>query len=231
MNTKPFIVSSARGDVTGDKISDYVFLTGTKTADSPFVQNITLTIRDGRTGRISITPLKVNVGYNPTLILRDFTGDKINDILISINSGGSGGMTFNYIYTAINDVRKLIFDFENFNQKYKYTVNFLDNYKVEVNRIPNNSKYLIDISLKDKDYLNEIYDSNGKLISPIEGFVNPIGGAYPIDYNSDGVYDLYLFQKVAGRYNADSLGYLQTTLKWDTNSFKLYNQTLGIFGY
>ncbi|WP_347178007.1 hypothetical protein [Sporosarcina thermotolerans] len=50
---QPFIVASANGDVTGDKIVDQIYLTGTKTADSPFIQNITLHIRDGRTGAVT----------------------------------------------------------------------------------------------------------------------------------------------------------------------------------
>jgi hypothetical protein len=38
------VVSFARGDVTGDRISDNVYLTGIMTPASPFIQNITLLI-------------------------------------------------------------------------------------------------------------------------------------------------------------------------------------------
>jgi hypothetical protein len=94
----------------------------------------------------------------------------------------------------------------------------------------NHTRYVIDISNKGKDYLDEIYNADGKLKSPIQGFVNPISGLYPIDFDSNGVYELFAFQKIAGRYNADSLGYIQTTLKWDKRQFGLFEQYVAIFG-
>ncbi len=224
------IVSFARGDVNGDRIPDNVYLTGVKTPDSPFVQKITLVIQDGRTGALNIVPLESDAGYNPTLFLGDFTGDRVNDILISITSGGSGGITYYYIYSDLMNMTKLLFDYNVFNETYKYDVTYKDFYKVEVINTTDNIKYLLDISYKGKDYLNEIYDSDGKLKSPIEGFVNPISGLYPVDFDANGVYELLIYQKIAGRYNADSLGYVQTILKWDNNKFVMIGQYVAIFG-
>lgn len=224
------VISFARGDVNGDRIPDNVYLTGTKTPDSPFVQNINLVIQDGRTGMIDRIPLETDAGYNPTLTLRDFTGDRVKDILIGINSGGSGGIMYYYIYSYLMNRPRLLFDYNVFNETYEYDVNYKDYYKVEVVNVTNQIKYLIDISNKGKDYLDEIYDDNGKLKRPIEGFVNPISGLYPVDFDSDGVYELLIYQRIAGRYNADALGYIQTTLDWDRDKFSLWNQDLAIFG-
>jgi hypothetical protein len=48
------IIASARGDVTGDRIPDNVYLTGTKTPDSPFYPKILpLVIQNGMTGRFT----------------------------------------------------------------------------------------------------------------------------------------------------------------------------------
>lgn len=228
--TYPNVVSFARGDVTGDRIPDNVYLTGTKTSDSPFIQNITLLIQDGRTGKFTSIPLKENTGYNPTLYLDDFTGDGADDILISIASGGSGGMMYYYIYSFINNIARLLFDFNVYNEHYKYNVTYKDNYKVEVVSRNNNTKYLIDISYRGVDYLSEIYDVNGKLKNPIAGFVNPLSGLYPVDFDSNKVYELLAYQKIAGRYNADSLGYVLNTLKWNNNAFVLGDQNVAIFG-
>jgi len=225
----PCIVSYALGDVNGDKIPDKLYLTGTKTSLSPFIQNITLLIQDGRTGAFIRVPLSVNAGYNPRLFLGDFTKDGIDDIFISIDSGGSGAIMFHYIYSFINNTPKLIFDFNEYNVEYNYDVTFKNNYKVEITSWKNNSKYIIDISLKGKDYLNEIYDANGELKEPISGFVNPLSGLYPVDFNSDGSYELLAYQKIAGRYNADSLGYILNTLKWKNNMFPLDNQNVAIW--
>jgi len=227
---QPSIVASAQGDVTGDRIPDHVFLTGTKTPDSPFTQNITLVVQDGRTGGYSSTPLQENAGYNPTLFLGDFTGNGVADILVSITSGGSGGIMYHYIYSYLNNTPQLLFDFNVYNGQYQYQVTYLDNYKVEVTSLVNNQKYIIDISNRGADYLNEIYDSNGKLKNPIQGFVNPLSGLYPVDFDSNGVFELLAYQKIAGRYNADALGYVLNTLGWRHNQFTLVNQNVAIFG-
>ncbi|MBP1930809.1 VCBS repeat-containing protein [Ammoniphilus resinae] len=227
---QPSIVASATGDVNGDRIPDHVFLTGTKTPDSPFTQNITLVVQDGRTGRYMSTPLQENAGYNPTLFLGDFTGDGVEDILISITSGGSGGIMYHYIYSYLNNTPRLLFDFNVYNGQYQYQVTYLDNYKVEVTSLLNNQKYIIDISNRGADYLNEIYDPNGKLKNPIQGFVNPLSGLYPVDFDSNGVFELLAYQKIAGRYNADALGYVLNTLGWRNNRFTLVNQNVAIFG-
>lgn len=225
------IVSFIRGDVTGDRIPDDVYLTGIKTPDSPFIQSITLVVRDGRTGTSqSVTLPGENAGYNPTLYLSDFTGDGVYDILISITSGGSGGITYYYIYSFANNIPRLIFDYNIYNQEYQYEVTYRDFYKVEVVSKNNNTRYILDISYKGLEYLREIYDSNGKLKSAISGFVNPLSGLYPVDFDANRVYELLAFQKIAGRYNADALGFIQNILKWDNNGFILDRQFVAIFG-
>lgn len=224
------IIAYAYGDVTGDKIDDNVYLTGIKSSDSPFVQNIRLVIQNGATDTSYSIPLNENVGYSPELFLGDFNGDGVDDILISIATGGSGGTYYYYIYSFAHNILRLLFDFDVYNNQYTYEVNYKDNYKAEVISNRNDTKYLIDLSLREPDYLNEIYDSNGKLLEPIEGWVNPISGLYPIDYDFDKVYELLAYQRIAGRYNADSLGYVQNTLKWDNNMFGLDRQEVAIFG-
>lgn len=226
----PGVVAHARGDVNGDKIPDFVYLTGNKISEGGLVEQITLGIQNGATGAQGTIPLKDNVGYNPTLFLGDFTGNGVDDIFVQIQSGGSGATTYDYIYSYVQDHPRLLFDSDVFNQQYQYSVTYKDNYKVEVVSKKNQTKYLIDLTLKGPEYLNEIYDRNGKLKQPISGWVDPISGLYPIDYNSDGVYDLLAYQQIAGRYHADSLGYVVTQLKWNGHQFALANQQVAIFG-
>lgn len=227
----PNVVSFARGDVTGDRVPDNVYLTGIMTPDSPFIQNITLLVQDGRSGELTSVPLRENAGYNPTVFLGDFTGNGVNDIFISIATGGSGGIMYHYIYSFVENKAQLLFDFNVYNEQYQYEVTYQDYYKVEVVSMINNKKYIIDISTKGTEYLNEIYDENGKLKSPITGFVNPLSGLYPVDFDSNKRYELLAYQKIAGRYNADSLGFVLNTLAWLGNRFVLQNQNVAILGY
>ncbi len=231
-NTTKYIVDFKRGDVNGDGIIDDIYLVGEKTygIQSPFVDKITLIIQDGKTNTFTPIALKDNTGYNPTIFLGDFTGDSVVDILISIDSGGSGGYAFYYIYSFINNKPKKIFDHEIFDHKYQYDVVYRDNYQVEVTNKSSEETYMIDIRYKGEEYLSEIYNEDGKLKEPIEGWVNPLGGLYPIDFQRDGTCELYATQRIAGRYNADGLGYVQTSLEWDGKEFVPFFQTVGIFG-
>ncbi|WP_245998146.1 VCBS repeat-containing protein [Aquisalibacillus elongatus] len=218
------------GDVTGDGVVDNIFLTGNQTPDSPFIQHITLVVRSGANDRVTTIPLSQNMGYNPTLFLGDFTGNGVVDILVSIDSGGSGATTYQYIYSLLNDRVHQLFNFEIYNNFYTYQVTYQDDYKVRVISDRNQKKYILDISTRGTEYLNEIYDQNGRLKEPIEGWVNPISGFYPVDFDRDSVYEILVYQSIAGRYNADSLGYVMNTLAWDGQTFNLDRQSIGIFG-
>jgi len=226
-----YILEFQQGDVNGDSIIDNIYLVGEKPygLESPFVNNIAILIQDGRTKATYRVLPKENAGYNPTIFLGDFTGDQQNEILLSIDSGGSGGYAFYYLYSFTNNNPTILFDHETYNQEYTYTVTYKDNYQVDV--VENSGKtYTIDIKYKGSEYLNEIYDANGKLKQPIEGWVNPLGGLYPVDFQRDGIYGLYASRGIAGRYNADGLGYVQTSLEWNGTKFVPFFQTVGILG-
>ncbi|WP_342515637.1 hypothetical protein [Sutcliffiella sp. FSL R7-0096] len=105
-----------------------------------------------------------------------------------------------------------------------------DNYKVEVFSKRNNARYLIDLSLRDPEYLTGIYDTNGKLKEPISGWVDPISGIYPVDFGFDGVFYLLAYQQIAGTFHADTVGTMQNRLKWNGYMFVLDYQDLAIYG-
>jgi hypothetical protein len=224
------VIDSKKGDVTGDGAIDTVSLTGHKTEDSPFWQNITLVIQDGKTNVRERYPLKENVGYNPTLFLGDFTGNQVEDILVVIDTGGSGGTIYAYVFAFLDGNIRQVFDVDAFNERYKYEVNYEDDYKVIVTSQTPQKVYTLDLTYKGKEYLAEIYNPDGTLKEPIEGWVNPLGGLYPIDFDRDGTFELQAVQGIAGRYNADGLGYMQNVLKWDGQEFAPDRQSVAIFG-
>lgn len=227
-----YIIDCQDGDVNGDRIPDSVCTVGNRPYDlqSPFVENITILIQDGATHKYTRIPLKESSGYNPTVFLGDFTGDKVDDIFVSVDSGGSGGFSYDYVYSFLNNVPKLLFDSEAFSDKYKYEVNYKDYYKVEVISKDLKKKYIIDISGKGADYLNEIYNKNGTLKAPLQGEVIPMGNVYPVDFQRNRQYELNVIQRIIGKYNADTLGLLNTILKWNGKEFEYDLQYVSIFG-
>jgi hypothetical protein len=227
-----YLMDCADGDVNGDRIPDNVCTVGNRPDDlqSPFVEDIAILIQDGKTHRYTTIPLKESQGYNPTVFLGDFTNDHIDDIFVSIDSGGSGGFSYDYVYSFANNIPRLLFDSEAYSMELAYEVNYMDNYRVEVISETMKLRYIIDISGKDADYLAEIYNPDGTLKEPLQGDVIPMGNVYPVDYQRDGIYDLNLIQRVIGRYNADTLGRIETILEWDGAEFVPVSQTLAIFG-
>lgn len=215
------LIDMKQGDVTGDGIIDNVYLYGNKPEGTGiFADNITLVIQDGRSNQITTVNLQNNAGYNARLFLGDFSKDNILDILVSIDSGGSGGYGIFYIYSFRNNIPRQMFDVEKYNQDYKFNVNYEDLYKVSVGSPPLDVLFTIDISNKGYDYLSQYYYENGKLKQPIKGEALALGALYPIVTNEKSMsYDLLAFQRIIGTSNSDTLGYVENLLTWNGTQF------------
>lgn len=228
----PVVIDTKVGDVNGDRAPDFVRLMGTRSTDgaSSFVDHLFLSIQDGRTSMTYTIPLREDAGYHPTVFLGDFTGNHVNDILVSFDTGGSGGYSGNSIYSFINNRSTLLFDSEQYNsqQQNNFSVTYKDNYRVEIKSNSPAKTYLIDIHSKGREYLSELYNPDGTLKSPVQGEVTAMSGAYPIDLNRDGWYELLAIQRVIGRYNADTLGYVMNFLRWDGSRLVPFNQWFSI---
>lgn len=211
------------GDVTGDGILDKIVLIGDYLEEnSPAVKNLQLLITDGNTFAIYKIDIPDVIGYNPTLFLFPFRDSKVNDIFISIASGGSGGFYFVYIYGYEDNKFIKLFGNNEFEQMFKYQVNYVDDYQVEVINDTLQKKFKLDISYKDQDYLDELYHDDGTLKKPTFGDVLGLNQAFPIDIDNDGIFELLTFQRIIGLYNADLLGYLETVLAWKNNQFEIF---------
>ncbi|MFA9396744.1 MAG: VCBS repeat-containing protein [Clostridiaceae bacterium] len=235
IDEKTQILDFKFGDVNGDGIFDSVYLIGEKNygEESSFIENIKIVIVDGFTYALTTIPLKSNAGYNPRLFLGKFTSSQdisLDEIFVSIFSGGSGGMSFYYIYSYLDNKINMLFDYEVFDEEYKYTISYKDNYKVQVINKTLKNEYTIDIEYKGLDYLSEIYDENGKLLKPLEGYVVPVSGLYPVDYNGDNIFELLSYRRIIGKYNADSLGIINLSLKWNKDMYEVFWENVSIYG-
>lgn len=224
------LLDAKQGDVNGDGILDHVYLYGNQ-SDGPFADHITLIIQDGRSNRSTAVNLPNNAGYNARLFLGDFSKDRVQDILVSIDTGGSGGYGIFYMYSFKNNVVYEMFDYEKYNEAFKFNVNYEDFYKVSVSNPQLDVLFTIDISSRGYDYLSQYYDDDGKLKQPVQGEVLALGGLYPIVTNQRGVgYDLLALQRIIGTTNADTLGYVENLLTWNGDRFASARLTVAILG-
>lgn len=225
-------LTSKQGDVNGDGKLETVYLVGNRpTQGSPYIEDIHIEIYGSDHTKLAEIPLEESSGYQPTLFLGDFTGDNIDDILVNIDSGGSGGYVFSYIYSFSDNQPKLLFDFNAFNEKNDFNVDYLDYYRVEVSSPSLNKRYVLDISNKDRDYISNIYDENGILKRELKGDVLPLGALYPLDIDRNNIFELNTLQRIVGLYNADTLGYVETIMRWNGEAFAPYVQSVSIPGF
>ncbi|NLW17370.1 MAG: VCBS repeat-containing protein [Firmicutes bacterium] len=221
------VIVSRTGDVTGDGVADKVWLTGTRTEDSPFIQDITLMIQNGVTGRITQVALQENMGYEPTILLCDFTGDGVLDIKVSIQSGGSGGFVFTYIYSFVNNRLRLLFSGERYEASRQFRAYYIDGFRVVVEN-GRGQEYRIDVS--QDTAAADLYNPDGTLKQPTEANVGPFIMAIPVLLEeSSGVCSLIALTRVYGTFAADTLGYIQDYLSWDGNHFSTVREELAIF--
>jgi hypothetical protein len=232
MNNR-YLLAIQEGDVSGDGVSDKVYLYGSKIVDSEssFVDNISIVIEDGHSGEISTITPYFNAGYNPRLFLGDFTADSVDDIKLSIDSGGSGGYGYFYIYTYINNTPKEIFNFNQYNALYQYKVNYIALYRVEVYNFNHDKLFILDVSYKGDEYVSQYYDEFGMLIIPIQGDVLAINAIMPFVQNEEvNAYELLAYQRIIGPINSDTLGYIENVLSWDGQEFVSTRMSAVILG-
>ncbi|SFL98463.1 Repeat domain-containing protein [Paenibacillus sp. 1_12] len=218
----PIVLDMKQGDVNGDGVPDLVYLIGNK-PDGPtgiFADQITLAIQDGSTQKISRVHLQNNSGYNAQLFLGDVNKDRVADIWISIETGGSGGYGIFYIYSFRNNDLNELFNVQQYNEQHQFKVNYEDLYKVGVGSPQLDVLFTLDISYRGYDYLSQYYNEQGKLKQPVEGEVLSMGALYPIVTDLKSMsYDLLAFQRIIGTSNADTLGYVENLLSWGGTAF------------
>lgn len=216
-----YILDKKIGDVNGDKIPDTVYLTGEK-RQYPFYENIKVIVQDGRTMQSYAIPLfpNYNIAYSPWLFLGNFTNLNVDEILISLPVGGSGALTYYYVLSFLNNNANYILGPEQFValiSNLKFEVVYMDNYKVLVKSGKLDQSYILDVSDRKETYEGTVYDKNGKLIKPLEGFVLYQPHLNPVKFDGSQPYKLEAQVDIAGTSHADRLGYAVTYWEYNRN--------------
>ncbi|WP_018758620.1 GW dipeptide domain-containing protein [Paenibacillus terrigena] len=161
-------------DVNKDGVLDTAYVVGTREdKESPFSQDINLIVVDGKTSKIMNANLIGFDGYMPYInFAGDFNGDKANDIMLTADTGGSGGYITSRIVSFYNNTPKVILS---------------DNLRIKGNLATFNS---LD----------------------------------PFDTNGDGIYELLGEERLTGDSNAETIGYVNTTLSYRNGEFTVMKQ-------
>ncbi|HAX73640.1 MAG TPA: hypothetical protein DCY20_08950 [Firmicutes bacterium] len=228
----PYIFDERIADVTGDQINDLIYLVGDKEdSNAIYQQNLQLFIVNGATDETIKQPLNME-GYGSKLFIGDFTQNAVSDVLVSVDSGGSGGLGFYKMYTFINDEPCKLFDYEVFNSLYNWEVKLLDNYRVEVKNSTNDQVYYLDIANKSKDLIERHYHDDGTVKGDASGDVYPLSGLYPIKVhdNADN-FNLMTTQQISAVPRVDGLGLINVYLKFENNQFIPYEIVVGEYHF
>jgi len=215
---KVYVIDKKTGDVNGDNIPDTVFLVGEK-RENPFYENIKVIVQDGRTKKSYVISLyaNYNMAYTPWLVLGNFTDSNIDEIMVNLPVGGSGALTYYYVISFHNNHVDYLLGPEQFitlTQGLEMSVVYQDNYKVLIESKKLNQSYILDISDRKEVYEGSVYDKEGNLINPLEGFVIYLPHLYPTKFDGNQPYKLESQQDIAGTSHADQLGSIITYWKY-----------------
>lgn len=191
--------------------------------NAAFYKELYLLVKaDGCCKRVELKP-----GYNPKVMLFDFNGAG-NDIYVTIDSGGSGGFQYFYIFEYKYCNLNLLMSDDLFNAQYNnYMGYYIDYFRAQV--VDREDVWRIDLSCKGSEYLSQIYYEDGKLIEPKDIYISGANYTYPQYTQYLDRYTLVVYQKITGLYQADTLGYMETTLKFDGSNHEVESIYLKTF--
>lgn len=208
------IISENMVDVTGDGKEDKVIIKGIPYEEgTQFLKEINLEINasNGKTYKADLEE-----GYEPTVQFIDLNHDQIKDMFISINTGGSGGISNYYLYTLKD------FSLTNLGVPEPLMINgqFQNGYKASITIQETNQSYTFDLRNRANDYERLGIFQNGKLSEPTELMVDPYSTLKPIQLK-DEKYGLIGIQAISGAYHADRIALVESIWEYDSGKWIL----------
>ena len=214
------IIKSTGANFNKNEKEDIVYLMGKSIEKSAiYYDRLNIVILNEKNGRIINLKIENGPCYNPHIYIKDFNGDGVDEILFISHQGENNKYTNANIYSFKNECITEIFNVNSINNDNIYEVNYKNGYSVEIVDKSQNKKYLIDISLKDKKYLDEIYNEKGIVKKLNKGSVLSVEEVGILNKRTN--WNLLIKQKVIGLFNSDTLGYINSSLKFNGENVKI----------
>ncbi|MEH7524481.1 hypothetical protein V7149_14575 [Bacillus sp. JJ1503] len=213
---KMITVSKEKAELTGDGKKDTIIIKGLPyDEDTEFLKEIYLkiTTSNGKT-----LTAEFDGGFNPRATYVDLNHDCLKDIFVTIDTGGSGGITNHYLFTAKNSA------LTDLTVPEPLVVNsqFLDGYKASLAIQETGESYTFDLSNRAEDYEKTGLYQNGKLSEPTELMIDSFSTLKPVKVDSIQ-YGLKGIQAVSGAYHADRIAIIESLWLYKDGKWFLKN--------
>lgn len=219
-------------DVTGDSKKDSIYLVERREQpESSYVLAV----------RVVVNGVSYNLdpgfysGYSPAVAFYDLNGDGVNDIYISMGTGGSSGASLYYAFTIKSGkFMELLGAKQGTGGAVTPSMKFLDGYNVSIAIPEYNLNMVIDVSSNKQYYEDGGFYVNGKVKdSGIVPVIDPYVSLEPQDVDLDGQSELVGVQYAWGFWHADTLFELRTLLKyrqdkWELTGCQIINLTMDL---
>lgn len=214
-----FILDSQKADVNGDGQEETVYLLGKKYPGSPiYMEHVYILVESSEGDGYVVTLTEDGTGsYAPGMTLADLTGDGVNDVMVSLPTGGSGGIVNYYAFMLKDNEPRFIFDSTKDNMDISGI--FIEDYKAKLSIKDAKNTYELTavIDLKDhKQYYDEAnFYKDGEPqgtnteVMPYSYYLIEIN-----DTDNDGVYELQTYQSIRGICGADVIAQVIAGWKW-----------------
>ncbi len=226
----------AVGDVTGDGICDVVVLIGQKYApDSYYSKEHQIVLIDcASLGQTTLSLGEDSGGYEGELILGKVSTTIAQDILVSLPTGGSGGIINYYLISCAEGEPTILAGPDVLTEGLHFQISLMDDFIVKVKNGELDKVCLLDLKKlpSSEDTLSEvykdIYSPSGNLLEPEEGFVDPSGMIELRDIDGDGISELVGYHSIWVVYHANSIGIARPLWKWIDNELKLISLDISL---
>jgi len=237
-NNKKVIIDAAYGSITNKYSDDSVVLVGEfHDEKSNYANSLQLVIN-----RENDLPITVNVpynGYNMQLFVGDFTGDKIDNIMIrgeyknpQIYKDGHDNLIsyeLGVIYKYESEKLIEIFNMKKYKNNNLACAKFKSNYRASVSC--GKKKYLIDLSARPKEYLNKIYDEDKRVKTNLKPTLDNPSEIFPMKVVFSDCYNLLIYQRIVGINNSDVIGTIETLINLNNNNINIIYEGLLSYPY
>ncbi len=170
-----------------------------------YKENISIDI-DTFGNKINIIPQN-DSGYQPKVFIGNFLDNGLEEMLYSVESGGSGGYSFYEMYSLKNGESNLIFNSNDFSPI------------ISAQYI---GKDIIEIDYQSKK-LYMSYSNEGCIDNNCDINISPVNAILPFYNISLNRYYLQVLQKVYGGYSANNFGYVVSMLQINEDGYDVIN--------